>query len=161
VSDIEQSSAYSSEQSFRPDVTVATVICRDGCFLTVEETVRGARVLNQPAGHLEANETLAEAALRETLEETAWEADLRAYLGTYQWTSPSGHAFLRFAFVAEATRHHPGRALDAGIEQVLWLRRDELAAQAERLRSPLVLQVIDDYLAGVRHPLDALRWIGP
>ncbi len=147
------------EHPFRPDVTVATVVCRDQRFLIVEETVRGARVLNQPAGHLEANETLAAAARRETLEETGWEVALHAYLGTYQWTSAGGAAFLRFAFVGEATVHHPERRLDAGIDRVLWLSRDQLAAEQSRLRSPLVLSVIDDYLAGLRHPLDALRWV--
>lgn len=149
------------QRPFRPDVTVATVVCREGRFLLVEESVRGQRVLNQPAGHLEADETLAAAACRETLEETGWEVDLSAYLGTYQWTSPDGAAFLRFAFVGEAIRHYPDRALDDGIERVLWLDRDELAAAADRLRSPLVLSVVDDYLRGARHPLGALRWIGP
>ncbi len=144
---------------FRPDVTVATVVCRDQRFLLVEERVRGELVLNQPAGHLEADETLAAAACRETLEETGWEVDLQAYLGTSQWTSPGGSAFLRFAFVGQPRQHHPQRALDDGIERVLWLRRDEIAAQSERLRSPMVLSVVDDLIAGVSHPLSALRWI--
>lgn len=147
------------ESPFRPDVTVATVICRDQRFLLVEETVRGMRVLNQPAGHLEADESLIDAARRETLEETAWEIEPVAYLGTYQWTAADGSAFLRFAFVAEATMHHPQRALDVGIEQTVWMTRDEIAAAHERLRSPLVLRVIDDYLAGIRLPLSALRWV--
>ena len=147
------------EHPFRPDVTVATVVCRDRRFLIVEETVRGARVLNQPAGHLEADESLIDAARRETLEETGWEVEPLAFLGTYQWTSPGGSAFLRFAFVAKATLHHPERPLDVGIEQALWLTRDEIAEQYERLRSPLVLSVIDDYLKDIRHPLSALRWV--
>ncbi len=152
-------SAPTAERTFRPDVTVATVVCRDQRFLIVEETVRGRSMLNQPAGHLEAEETLAEGARRETLEETGWEVELLAYLGTYQWTSPDGAAFLRFAFVGEARHHHPARPLDEGIEQVHWMTRDEIATQRDRLRSPLVLSVVDDFVAGVRHPLDALRWI--
>lgn len=150
-----------TERLFRPDVTVAAVVFRDERFLLVEESVRGSRVLNQPAGHLEAGESLAEAARRETLEETGWDIELSAYLGTYQWTSPGGESFLRFAFVGEARQHHPERQLDDGIEQVLWLPREALAGQLERLRSPLVLNVIDDYLGGARFPLEALRWISP
>ncbi len=148
-----------AERPFRPDVTVATIVCHAQRFLVVEEQVRGQRVINQPAGHLEADETLVAAAARETLEETGWDVDIEAYLGTYQWTAPSGEAFLRFAFIGVPRTHHPARPLDAGIEQVLWLPRDELAAQRERLRSPLVLCTVDDYIAGVRHPLDALRWV--
>jgi len=144
---------------FSPDITVATVICREQRFLLVEEAVRGQRVINQPAGHLEANETLIAAAKRETLEETGWDVEPLAYLGTYQWTSAQGASFLRFAFIAEATQHHQDRPLDVGIERTLWLTRDEIAEQSERLRSPLVLRVIDDYLAGQRFPLNALHWV--
>jgi 8-oxo-dGTP pyrophosphatase MutT (NUDIX family) len=150
--------ALASEPAvWRPDVTVATIVSRDGRFLVVEEEVRGERVLNQPAGHLEYGETLPAAACRETLEETGWHVALTALVGVYQWSAPDAPAqVLRFTFCAEPLRHDVHRPLDAGIVRALWLRRDEIAAAGSRLRSPLVLRVIDDYLAGRRWPLDAV-----
>ena len=128
--------SYRSGRFWQPDVTVATVVVRDGRLLVVEEQVRGERVLNQPAGHLEPDESLAEAALRETLEETGWEVALTAFIGAYQWTSPrDGKHFLRMAFAAEPLRHHPERPLDDGIVQALWLTPAELAAESARHRS--------------------------
>lgn len=140
-----------------PRVTVATVVVRDGRFLLVEEEQNGKRVLNQPAGHLECGESLVEAALRETREETGWEVQLTAFIGTYQWTTADGIAFLRFAFAAQALTHHPEQPLDQGIVQTLWLTPDALQAESVRLRSPLVWQVVDDWLGGQRHPLSLLR----
>ncbi|HZP67830.1 MAG TPA: NUDIX hydrolase [Rudaea sp.] len=139
-----------------PDVTVATVVARDGRFLLVEERVDGELVLNQPAGHLEPDESLAEAARRESLEETGWDVEPTGLIGVYQWTSPRGRDFLRFAFAADAVRHHASRRLDQGIERTLWLTREEIAAAAPRLRSPMVLRCVDDWLAGRRLPLAAL-----
>ena len=107
---------YRSGRFWQPDVTVATVVVREGRLLMVEEQVQGERVLNQPAGHLEPDETLQEAALRETLEETGWEVELTAFIGAYQWTSPrDGKHFLRLAFAADPVRHDPARPLDEGI----------------------------------------------
>ncbi|MEO8802193.1 MAG: NUDIX hydrolase [Rudaea sp.] len=146
-----------SDTIWRPDVTVACVVPRDGRFLLVEENIRGERVLNQPAGHLEPNETLFAAALRETLEETGWDVTLSDFLGVYQWSNPDGNRhFLRFAFAATPLRHDPTRTLDSGIERAIWLSRDEIAAAADRLRSPMVLRNVDDWLGGKRLPLDAI-----
>jgi 8-oxo-dGTP pyrophosphatase MutT (NUDIX family) len=148
---------YRQGRFWQPDVTVATVVVRDGRLLVVEELVSGERVLNQPAGHLEPDETLPAAALRETLEETGWEVALTAFIGAYQWTSPrDGRHFLRMAFAGEPVRHHPERPLDDALVQALWLSPAELAARREQHRSPLVWQVVEDYLAGRRLPLDAL-----
>ena len=139
-----------------PHVTVATVVERDGKVLLVEEhKVRGL-VLNQPAGHLEPGETLAEAAVRETREESGWEVEITGLIGTYQWTAPDGKAFLRFAFAARPLAHHPDQPLDTGITQALWLTPTELQ-QSERLRSPLVWQVVQDWLGGQLHPLNVLK----
>lgn len=143
---------------FHPDVTVAAIVLRNGRFLMVEESVRGQTVLNQPAGHIEPGESLVQAVVRECREETAWEISPRAFVGSYLWRSPDdGRSFLRFAFACEAIAHHANEPLDAGILQALWLDRDALVQHAPRLRSPLVLQAIDDFLAGQRLPLSAVR----
>ncbi|MCF7750690.1 NUDIX hydrolase [Bacillus subtilis subsp. subtilis] len=140
-----------------PHVTVATVVVRDGRLLVVEERIDGRDVLNQPAGHLEPGESLAAAAVRETLEETGWQVRLSAFIGVYQWTAPDGTAFLRFAFAADALHHVPDRPLDAGILRAVWLSPAELQAAASRLRSPLVWEVVADYLGGKRHPLSIVK----
>lgn len=145
------------EDVWRPHVTVATVVPREGRFLLVEEDVRGRTVLNQPAGHLEPDESLLDAAVRETLEETGWDVALSCLLGVQQWRSPSGNQFVRFTFGAEPLRHDAARPLDAGILRALWLTREEIAAEATRLRSPMVLASIDDWLGGRRLPLDSVR----
>jgi ADP-ribose pyrophosphatase YjhB (NUDIX family) len=141
---------------WRPHVTVATVVPRDGRFLLVEEEVRGRIVLNQPAGHLDPDESLHAAAVRETLEETGWEVALTCLLGVQQWRSPS-RQFVRFTFAAEAVRHDPARPLDHGIVRALWMTHEEIAAAAPRLRSPMVLAGVEDWLGGRRLPLDAIR----
>ena len=150
--------SYREGRFWQPDVTVATVVVADGRLLCVEERVGGSLVINQPAGHLEPDESLMEAALRETREETGWDVRLTAFLGAYQWKAPeSGRHYLRFAFAAEPERHDPTRPLDEGIVQALWLTPDELHAARERHRSPLVWQVVADHLAGHRTPLTVLQ----
>jgi len=141
----------------RVSVTVAAMAEREGRFLVVEEeTDEGVR-LNQPAGHLEPEESLIEAVVRETLEETAYGFVPRSLLGVYRWRHPAkGISYVRFAFVGEVTGPETGRALDAGILRALWLTPAELSAQAARHRSPLVQRCIQDYLAGRRFPLDLL-----
>ncbi|MCJ1878513.1 MULTISPECIES: NUDIX hydrolase [Pseudomonas] len=140
-------------------VTVATIVEDQGRFLLVEEmSADKKQVFNQPAGHLEANESLLEAAVRETLEETGWDVELTAVTGIYLYTAPSnGVTYQRVCFAARPLRHHSERALDDGILGARWLTRDELAAQPERWRSHLVLRCIDDYLAGERFPLTLIR----
>jgi 8-oxo-dGTP pyrophosphatase MutT (NUDIX family) len=140
---------------WRPDVTVACIVPHVGKFLLVEENVRGDLVLNQPAGHLEPDESLPHAALRETLEETGWSIELTNLVGIYQWANADGH-FLRFTFAAKPLQHDPARELDIGIVRILWMTRDEIAASQARLRSPMVLCGVDDFIAGRQFPLDAL-----
>lgn len=148
---------YRQGRFWQPDVTVATVVVRDGRLLLVEETVKGGLVLNQPAGHLEPDETLFDAARRETLEETGWEVELTAFVGAYQWKAPGdGRHFLRMAFAATPVHHHSDRPLDEGIVRALWLTPGELQACPERHRSPLVWRVVEDFLGGRRFPLQAL-----
>jgi len=147
-----------NERSWKPNVTVAAVIERDGRFLLVEEETPEGLRFNQPAGHLEEGESLVEAAVRETLEETAYRFTPEYLVGIYQWTRPQGDiTYLRFAFGGRVDGEVPGRQLDEGIVRALWLTPGELRATAERHRSPLILQCVDDWAAGQRFPLSLLR----
>jgi 8-oxo-dGTP pyrophosphatase MutT (NUDIX family) len=141
---------------WKPDATVAAVIERDARFLLVEERIQGRLVFNQPAGHLEDRESLLAAVVREVREETAWLFEPQWLLGVYRWRSPRGHTTLRFAFSGTVSDFEPARKLDPPIIATHWLTRAEIAARAERLRSPLVQRCIEDYLAGTRLPLTAI-----
>jgi len=150
--------SYRSGKFWQPDVTVATVVARDGRFLMVEERVSGLNVYNQPAGHLEPDESLCAAAARETLEETAWQVEINAFIGAYQWKVPeSGQHFLRLAFAAKALHHLPERTLDEGIVAAHWLSAEDIRALSSRHRSPLVWQTLQDYMNGQVHPLSAVQ----
>ena len=145
----------------RPAVTVATVVEQDGLFLLVEEDTRAGTKLNQPAGHVEAGESLPAAAGRETLEETGWYVTPTALVGIYRWATPlTGETFIRFAFAGDAQGHDAARVLDAGIVRALWLSYDDVVARRNDHRSPLVLRCIDDYRAGKRWPLNFVAEIG-
>jgi 8-oxo-dGTP pyrophosphatase MutT (NUDIX family) len=139
------------------DVTVAAVIEHDGRYLMVEERACGRIVFNQPAGHLEPKESLLQAVVRETREETGYRFEPSHLLGVYLWQSEtSGTCFLRVAFCGAAAAPHGTPQLDEGILAAHWLSRNQLLSLGEQLRSPLVLRCIDDHRAGVRHPLDCL-----
>lgn len=147
--------------TWRPDLTVAAVAQRDGQYLIVEERIQGALVLNQPAGHVEDGESILDAAVRETLEETAWHFRPEHLLGVYLWRNPAtGGSVLRVAIVGSAIHHDSTRRLDHGIVAAHWITRAQLLSQPSRLRSPLVMRCIDDHLAGVRHDLAALSYLG-
>jgi len=150
-----------SEEPFRPSVTVAAVVERDGRFLLVEEHTEDGLRLNQPAGHLDPGETLPAAATRETLEETAYAFTARALVGVYllraERREGPPRTFLRFAFTGELGAHDPTRRLDEGIVRAVWMSAEELRACPERHRSPLVQQCVDDYLAGRRYDLAVLQ----
>jgi 8-oxo-dGTP pyrophosphatase MutT (NUDIX family) len=142
---------------WNPEVTVAAIVELDKRFLVVEERISGRLVLNQPAGHLEDRETLVEAVIRETREETAWRFHPEALVGTYLWRSPdTGRSFLRFAFCGRVDDHRPRQPLDLGIVRALFASHEQLLAQSSRLRSPLVLHCLQDYLLGKRQPLDSV-----
>lgn len=143
----------------RPRLTVAAIAERNGRFLVVEEhSAANGLVLNQPAGHVEHGETLQDAVIRETFEETAWRFQPQVLVGVYLWKHPSGQSsFVRVCFAGTVDGHEPAAPLDEGIVRALWLSRDELAAQGQRLRSPMVLRTIDDYLAGETYPLSVLK----
>lgn len=146
---------------WKPHVTVAAVIERDGKFLLVEEETSQGLRLNQPAGHLEAGESLLTATAREALEESAFHFVPQHLLGIYRWHSlESDTTYLRFAFTGNLTGHEKDRPLDTGILRALWLTPEEIRDSKDRHRSLLVLRCVEDYLAGKRYPLDMLVHYG-
>jgi len=142
---------------WKPHVTVAAIIEDDSRFLLVQERISGKSVYNQPAGHLEDGETLIDAVIRETREETAREFQPESLIGIYQWRHPEkGKTFIRVAFSGKTLQHDSDSELDACIEGTLWLTPDEIRKRHDRLRSPMVLRSVEDYLAGFRYPLTLL-----
>ena len=132
-----------------PEITVAALAEQHGRFLLVEERIDGRLLLNQPAGHLERGETLLEAVVREVREESAWAFTPERLLGVYLWRQPlTRRLYKRFAFTGTVHDHRPEQPLDTGIVATRWLTREEIRAGADRLRSPLVLRCIEDYLRG-------------
>ncbi len=145
---------------WKPSVTVAAVIERDGSFLLVEEEADGRRVYNQPAGHWEPGETLVDACVRETLEETAWRCEPRQLVGVYRWHyAPADNTFLRFTFACVPLGLDASRQLDREIVRAVWLTADEIRRLAPVHRSPLVMRCIDDFIAGQRWPLEVITHV--
>lgn len=154
--------------SWYPHKTVAVIVERPDTdvshadaerqFLMVEELIDGKPVFNQPAGHLDAGETLLQAAIREALEETAWQVELTGFLGLYQYISPENHeCYIRSCFTAEARVYHAGRALDTDIIAAHWMTLSAIRARSAQLRSPVVLKVLEDYCAGRVYPLSVIN----
>ena len=155
-----QSLAMGAER-WKPSVTVAAVIEKDGRYLMIEEMTRDGLRINNPAGGLEPGESPVDGAMREALEETACHFTPQALLGVYLARNPDsergpGVTYLRFAFCGTASDPVPGQALDSPVVRTLWMTADEVAAAKDRLRGPLVLQCIEDHRAGRRLPLDAI-----
>lgn len=151
------SSAIIGNMARTPDITVAAVTETDGRFLVVEERINRRLVFNQPAGHVEHGETLLDAVVREVREETAWGFVPQALLGVYLWRNPSsGRSYMRFAFTGRVIDHNAAQPLDRGIVRTHWLSRQDLQEREPRLRSPLVLRCIEDYLGGTRLPLEPI-----
>ena len=143
--------------AWKPHTTVAAIIERDNKFLMVEELIDNVKVFNQPAGHLDPDESLIDAVIRETFEETAWQFTPEAITGIYLWKHPvNAKSFLRIAFCGTCHSHAPDQTLDGGILQAVWKTRDELIQQQDKLRSPMVLDCINDYLNGKRFPIGML-----
>ena len=143
----------------RPRVTVAALVEQNSRFLFVEERdIEGNLVINQPAGHVEAGESLLTALTREAFEETGWLIEPLALVGVYIWGHPDRDiSYLRIAIAGRPIHHDAEATLDDGIERAIWLTRDELVACADRHRSELVQRCVDDYLSGESYPLSALK----
>jgi ADP-ribose pyrophosphatase YjhB (NUDIX family) len=139
-----------------PHVTVATVVEKNGRFLLVHEQTDVGIVYNQPAGHVDPNETLIEAAIRETIEETGWKVDIQNVLALNLYNAPNGITYLRTTFAATPIEKIEGAKLDKEIIEAVWLTHDEIHARKNELRSPLVLSDIERYRSGVRYPLALL-----
>jgi len=140
-----------------PHATVAAIVEDNGKFLLVEETTDRGNRFNQPAGHLEDNESLIEAVIRETLEETAYTFNPEALLGIYHWKHEHNDTtYLRFAYIGSVTNHQPNLALDEGIIRAVWMTIDEIRSNAALMRSPQVLTCIEDYLNGQQFPLSVV-----
>jgi 8-oxo-dGTP pyrophosphatase MutT (NUDIX family) len=142
---------------WKPNVTVAAVIERDGTFLLVEEQTEQGLMFNQPAGHLEPGESLLSAVTREALEESGWEFTPEHLVGIYQWRHLERDlTYLRFAFSGQLGRHFADRPLDAGIVRAVWMTPEQIRDSRARHRSPLVERCMEDHLSGRRVPLDLL-----
>lgn len=147
---------------WKPSVTVAAIIERDGRYLLVEEETPEGLRLNNPAGHLDPGESPEQAVARETLEETAHTFTPTALTGVYlarfqRESTRDDVTYLRFAFCGVLGRFDTSRPLDTGIVRTLWLTPGEVRASADRHRSPLVLRCIEDHIAGRRYPLDLVH----
>ena len=147
---------------WKPNVTVAAIVERDGRFLLVEEQTRDGLKLNNPAGHLDPGESPQDACAREVLEETAHDFTPTALVGVYlnrftKTRSGDDLTYLRFAFVGTLGAHHGWRALDEGVVRTVWMTADEIRASRARHRSPLLLRSLEDYLAGQRFPLSLVH----
>jgi 8-oxo-dGTP pyrophosphatase MutT (NUDIX family) len=142
---------------WKPNTTVAAIVEQNGKFLLVEEVTERGNRFNQPAGHLEDNESLIEAVIRETLEESAYEFIPEAIVGIYQWKHPHNNTtYLRFAFIGKVGAHYQTQQLDDGIIRAVWMTADEIRTNQHLTRSSQVLVCIEDYLAGKRYPLEVI-----
>ncbi|HEY7773885.1 MAG TPA: NUDIX hydrolase [Marinagarivorans sp.] len=146
-----------TSRAWNPHVTVATVVAREDRYLLVHERAEGNEVYNQPAGHLENGESLIQAAIRETLEETGWHVSIQALLGISRYVAPTnGETYIRFSFIAQAESLQPNATLDDGILAARWLTKAQIIDLKDALRSPLILNDIARFERGERLPLNAL-----
>ncbi|ORU89651.1 MAG: NUDIX hydrolase [Cycloclasticus sp. symbiont of Poecilosclerida sp. M] len=143
---------------WKPNVTVASIVELDSKFLMVEEKSPNGAVLNQPAGHLEPNESIEAAVVRETLEETGYRFTPDAVVGSYLWHNGDNETtYFRTTFSGSVCDQTIETKLDAGIIRALWMTHEEILADKQRLRSPIILESINDYLAGKCYPLDMIK----
>ncbi len=145
-------------ETWKPHVTVASIVEKDDQFLCIKELIDGKAMINQPAGHLDPNESLIDAVIRETQEETGYTIVPESLVGVYKWKHPTkDKTFIRFVFSANVVDHDPNQELDDGILEAVWPTEEELKNSDIPLRSPMVLQAICDYRDGKRYPLDLVQ----
>ncbi|MHA6310978.1 NUDIX domain-containing protein [Pantoea sp. S-LA4] len=145
---------------FKPHVTVACLVQAQGELLVVEETINGQPTWNQPAGHLEADETLQQAAQRELAEETGIVAEMDYFITVHQWIAPDNTPFVRFLFGLDLDEKQPTQPQDSDIDCCWWLPPAQILT-ASNLRSPLVAESVRLWQQGARYPLhlvSAFRW---
>ena len=141
---------------FKPHVTVANLVHVKGKFLIIEEIVNNKLVWNQPAVHLEADETIFAAASRELYEETGLNAQPQQLIRIHQWIAPDGCAFLRFLFLIELDERPDTAPQDEYIHQCLWLTADEILS-SPCLRLPLVAESIRCFMGQKFFPLTLIE----
>jgi len=141
-----------------PDFTVAAICEKDGRFLLVKEQAKSSQkiVFNQPAGHIEENESIIQAVIRETREETCRHFSPDSLVGIYRLPLENGKSYLRYTFCGSISDIDEDLTLDPDIISTHWLSEKEIRAN-KNLRSPLVIKCLDDYLSGARHSLEILR----
>jgi ADP-ribose pyrophosphatase YjhB (NUDIX family) len=124
----------------------------------VKEASGNQIVYNQPAGHVEKQETLSVAALRETFEETGWHVELTGLLGIYHYTSTANNiTYIRHCFIANALDFDSTAQLDPDIIETMWLTEEEILQRKAQLRSPIVLQAVEHYRRGIQFPLSLIN----
>lgn len=144
--------------TWKPHFTVAAIIEENGKFLLVEELVDGEKVLNQPAGHLDDNESILNAVIREVEEETATVFQPMKLTGLYRLKlEAKDRTYIRLCFSGKIIKALENQALDSDIIRTLWLSYEEIMQHKDQLRSPLVLECIDDYRKGKHYPLELLK----
>lgn len=143
---------------WKPNVTVASIVELEGKFLMVEEESPAGPVLNQPAGHLELNESMEDAVIRETLEETGYRFTPEAVIGSYLWHNGDNETtYFRTTYSGTVCNKTIATELDDGIIRALWMTHDDIISNQDRLRSPVILESLNDYLTGKHYPLDAIK----
>ena len=146
----------------RADLTVSAVVESDGHFLIVEERSSGIVVMNHPGGHIEAGESPEQAVIREALEETGCQITVGGLVGVYLWIHPqTRQQYVRIAYVGNYVSHDESRVLDDGVYGIHWLTPADIKRRMQRLRSPIVMRCVEDYLAGQRQPDSFLASLMP
>jgi len=150
---------------WKPNSTVATVVERTNSdnerdekeYLFVHEIREGKKVYNQPAGHLDEDESLINAAIRETREETGWDVEITSLVGIYRFIGNNGVTYMRHVFAATPIKHHPEQTLDDGIIEAVWMNYNDILSNIDLARSPMVKSALDDHLKGEAYPLSLLH----